>query len=516
MLCHGKNKARLATSAKYEVCTYRETNTPTFLSLQTLTMAAPNPQLDEILELIGVLDAAHRVRIIEESFPNGVSDFRSLTSSDIVDMAKDYNNRRTANQRINIGLAKVRRLKGVMHLIQDCVKTNKPLDQADVTLDTINTALERAAARKTFTDQMDTNAKSANPGKFEKEKDWQKWSDAFVNFLSVIPGSTGIPLSYVVREKEDPEPNADYTDFHAEMIACAPLNGGTFNTDRRSVHQYLLSFTVGKPAEEWIKKSYPMGGNHNNGRRSFRALSEHYGGSGNSSRRIAEAEALMKNLFYKSERSLQFNTFLSKMEHMFNIYKEQGEEKGEAEKLRILFRKIQCSSLATAVSSLAVKQDTDGLTYDEAINHLSTRVSQLPHTQRFVSELDTKREGGRGTGRGRGNRGARGGRGRGRGRNSNREGYIPLSEWRRLSYQEKKEIFEKRKNTPEGDQTRKVKQVKFNVDDISTAIISAVTQASSLDSNKGEDEYTSRSKTRAGIQFGGREEAANKNQKNKE
>ena len=179
------------------------------------------------------------------------------------------------------------------------------------------------------------------------------------------------------------------------MIACAPLTGNTFTTDRRSVHQYLLSFTVGKAAEEWIKKSYPAGGSHNNGRRSFKALCDHYGGLGNSSRRIADAENLMKNLFYKSERSLPFNTFLSKMERMFNIYKEEGEEKGDAEKLRILYCKIQCSSLATAVSSLAVKQDTDGLTYNEAINHLTMCISQLPHRQRFVSEIVTK-GGGRG------------------------------------------------------------------------------------------------------------------------
>ena len=57
---------------------------------------------------------------------------------------------------------------------------------------------------------------------------------------------------------------------------------------------------------------------------------------------------------------------------MFNIYKEENCPKSEDEKLEILFRKIQCSQLATNVASLQAQYDINenGITYDRAMNHL--------------------------------------------------------------------------------------------------------------------------------------------------
>jgi hypothetical protein len=42
---------------------------------------------------------------------------------------------------------------------------------------------------------VDTNSKAADPGKFKDERKWPEWSKAFTNYLSVIPGVNGIPLS---------------------------------------------------------------------------------------------------------------------------------------------------------------------------------------------------------------------------------------------------------------------------------------------------------------------------------
>ena len=84
----------------------------------------PQVQMDQVLTLIGIQNSDHRVRIIDKSFLNGLSDFRSLSGQDIDDMAKDYSTRSTNNQRIMLGLARVRRLKGVMHVVQDCLWTD--------------------------------------------------------------------------------------------------------------------------------------------------------------------------------------------------------------------------------------------------------------------------------------------------------------------------------------------------------------------------------------------------------
>ena len=65
-------------------------------------------------------------------------------------------------------------------------------------------ALEEASncadVRKIEGDQSDTLSKAADPGKLKDERKWTEWEPAFVNYLSTIPGVTGVPLSYVIRE----------------------------------------------------------------------------------------------------------------------------------------------------------------------------------------------------------------------------------------------------------------------------------------------------------------------------
>ena len=222
---------------------------------------------------------------------------------------------------------------------------------------------------------MDTISKAADPGKFKDERKWPDWEPAFVNYLSTIPGSNHVPLSYVVREQEDPDHDRDFGDnFVSEMIACAPLHGAHLRADSRRVHQLLKNFLVAETAEQWIKNLEP----HASGRQDMLALREHYGGEGNASQHIATAEWMRKGLHYKNKRSLAFSIFLDCMQKMFNIYEEEGEEFTENAKLRKLFKQVQHPQLQDTVKALKVRFDMEGITYTQAANHLTATVSELP------------------------------------------------------------------------------------------------------------------------------------------
>ena len=139
----------------------------------------------------------------------------------------------------------------------------------------------------------------------------------------MIPGVRGVPLSYIIRENAAPDHETDFgNDFVACSIACEPLDNASFQVDTRKVHQLLMNFLVAELAEQWIKDLAP----HVNGRHDMEALCNHYGGEGNVSRRIAMAEKLCDSLYYKSEHSLPFSMFLDRMQKMFNIFKEEGEQ----------------------------------------------------------------------------------------------------------------------------------------------------------------------------------------------
>ena len=122
-----------------------------------------------------------------------------------------------------------------------------------------------------------TNSKAANPGKSKDERKWPEWEKAFINYLAVIPGVSGIPLSYVVREAEDPEAEADYGSFNERMIHRAPLYSQYYIVDARRVHTLLLCFLQGEQTENWIRSIF----RYQDGCRDMVALRRHYAGEGN-------------------------------------------------------------------------------------------------------------------------------------------------------------------------------------------------------------------------------------------
>ena len=175
-------------------------------------------------------------------------------------MADGYKKRTQAQGRIPFGLRRIKLLIGVMHRVQDqdqCCRNASTGNIADANefREIIDISIQRAALRKVEDDQVDMISKAADPGKFKDERKWPNWESAFVNYLSMIPGSYHVPLSYVVGEQEDPDHDRDFgDDFVSEMNACAPLHGSHFRADSRRVQKLLKNFLVAETAEQWIKK----------------------------------------------------------------------------------------------------------------------------------------------------------------------------------------------------------------------------------------------------------------------
>ena len=158
--------------------------------------------------------------------------------------------------------------------------------------------------------------------------------------------------------------------------------GTYFEADRDTVHQAIVSFTTGLPSENWIKSV----ARHRNGKRSMKALCDQFSGEGNDTRRISEAERIRDTLVYKNERSLTFETFLTKCEKMYNIFETHGEMMEEDAKIRFIFKNIQHSGLGPDIAALKASITTSpagSVSYTIVCNHLSTSVSQLPE---FVSQ----------------------------------------------------------------------------------------------------------------------------------
>ena len=90
--------------------------------------------------------------IIKRDFPNGITDFFDLEEKDIQDFVKFYEFKRDSSERISFGLTTTRRMKGLMHWVQDCRRYGMIVETTDVTLVYIHQSLINGNERKIFRD----------------------------------------------------------------------------------------------------------------------------------------------------------------------------------------------------------------------------------------------------------------------------------------------------------------------------------------------------------------------------
>ena len=348
--------------------------------------------MTQILYWIGFTSNVQRTNIMADSM-NSFDDVRFLAEKDINSMASEYSSRTQLEGKIHFGIRRTKLLKALVHWIQDFYRVSETPNIDGLTQDTFKDALQialaRADIRKSIKDNTSSNADAASPGPLESERKWKQWEEKFLNYTRSHLGANGIPLSYVIRENDAPNIGGTFPDFISQTIECAPLSGEFYNADKMNVFHMIVSFTTGQPSGDWIKSTL----RYADGRRSMKALRDHFAGEGNATRNMAEADRLKDNLHYKSERAMPFETFLTNCQKMFNIYEKEGEAMTDEAKTRFLLKKVQHTGLRGAIEALKAQQTAGtAVTYTMAANHLSTAVSELPEyiskSARNVSLVD--------------------------------------------------------------------------------------------------------------------------------
>ena len=341
------------------------------------------PDVDLVLDWIG-FDINERGWLADNF--TSFAEISDLSEKEMSAMAENFAKRTDAEGKFQWGFTKIKRMKHLIHWVQDFervgeVPTVLGLIEGSF-LVALDVAKERAEVREHEAGESETVLRASSPGKLKDEKGWNKWIDALENMLSAIHGIFGIPLVYVIRQQEERQPDGHQT-FVEKCIACAPLAGTKFEADARRVHQMVRGFVQGEQSEQWVKSIRKR----KNGREDVKALRSHYQGEGNATRRIADASRLRDTLHYKSERMMAFATFLTQVQHMFNLYAEHGEPYGEPAKIRFLFEKVQCPVLLGSVAALKVKQnlDPESVTFTSAANFLAADVSTTPENARRVA-----------------------------------------------------------------------------------------------------------------------------------
>ena len=228
--------------------------------------------INQTLFWIGFRNQNQRIDIMEDSMEN-FDDVRLLTEKDIAAMATERASRTNAAAgKIVFGTRRTKLMKALVHWVHDFYRISAEPDvsgmnEADFRGE-LSRALSRADIRESIRAQTKTAAAAATPGPLESERKWKQWEEKFVNYTRCHLGTSGIPLSYVIREEDDPDDRDDHPDFITRTIYQATHDGEHYAADRLSVFNMIVSFTTGHPSGDWIKTTL----RYSDGRRSMKAL----------------------------------------------------------------------------------------------------------------------------------------------------------------------------------------------------------------------------------------------------
>jgi hypothetical protein len=111
--------------------------------------------------------------------------------------------------------------------------------------------LRRYKTYNQFVKKSLTLSDAANkPEKFKTTTKWADcWAPTFLNYLRTMPGRDRVPLKYICRlnEAPDPTPNGDFLDDYVSMAA---FKGEAFTINAADVHTFIVNFISGNETAE--------------------------------------------------------------------------------------------------------------------------------------------------------------------------------------------------------------------------------------------------------------------------
>ena len=409
-------------------------------------------------DTVGFNNQTPAERIAEDIFSDSFITCMDKTSDELDEDFKSYSDLTLAQGQIRLTPGVRRNIRAFVQWTRDKFRLGEDPENEGYPVDDASDHIRRYKTHEKFVKDSKNLSEAAKPEKFKETTKWEDWNAAFLNYLRCLPGRDGVPLKYVCRENDMPDPTPN-TNFLDDYVAMAPLNGTAYAIDAAYVHTLITNFISGNTVAESKIQQYE---DRNDGRLDFIALKEHYQGVGAMSFDVTQAETDLQNLFYLGEKPpiMWWDEFERRLTRAFVIIdkKEKRQVYSDEMKLRILMKKVRADFLGNAKTSVQLKliEVPVVFTYENAIQLFRNVVNTIypkkpnsrPNTRRVMSEVGsvTNNVGGRSEGRGRGNwkrarLQGRGGRGRGRGRFTQRDNptrpdssYIVLTNGRRIEF----------------------------------------------------------------------------------
>ena len=194
--------------------------------------------------------------------------------------------------------------------------------------------------------------------------------------LSLIYGRNYCSIAYVIRPDKPPgwDPAVDATTDYERLMYQLPLAGVAFEQDNEHVFSLIQLAVVQMAAETWIYDAAAA----RDGRAAMAALRLHYEGEAELDLRATKAQQELDTLVYTNERTLAFETMITRLNKAYNVQKKHGQEFTDKSKVDQLAKRIKnpTNNVSISVAVEAMRQ-AHGNNYNAAVQFITARVAQI-------------------------------------------------------------------------------------------------------------------------------------------
>lgn len=220
---------------------------------------------DAVLERIGFTQP-QRDAIIETTGCRNVAMLGLLAADQISKMCKRLESR-TVNP-IVITTVQEQLLLGLRFWVSNNQRLQLPIVAEEYTMIIALNQVQKMRQHAEDDARMDKEIIAKAPDKFKTGTTWKIFAEATETYLGQLLGSGWIPLSYIIRRTELPDPEATYQNDLERLIAIAPLVGDAFQRDNARVYGIIKQLVIEGPGRSYILP-YDRA---NNGRQAWLAL----------------------------------------------------------------------------------------------------------------------------------------------------------------------------------------------------------------------------------------------------
>ena len=348
--------------------------------------------INTILNGLGIGTADHRAVVKDDLLPapDGLGHLINEDAEGITEMCASYYKSGDPANRFKISRTVVKRLISLMHWAKDLDRVDTPIEFENGTtpeqiVAAITEATTREQCRKTQRKTGESLVTNEFVVKLKNSAQWERWKVELKSTLSSIIGAKGVPLSYVIREDDDPQDDPDFT-WDERFEYSVVLEGPEYSIDRRTVHQIILrNVAEDSDAYTYIKPRI----NREDGRIDIKALKNRYDNQATQQGRINSANRILDTLVYKNERAMSFELFSSKIQEAVDNLHDCGRAPHDGDVVDKIWTKMLNPELTAYVEALKVQYNQNPRPFREILLDIATQIPNLKKVtfRRNVSEI---------------------------------------------------------------------------------------------------------------------------------